>query len=186
MSEHMRTAKAARVQPPSTLTVNRGQVTGPEIDDLGVTLTVHMDTSREGQWCIQSIEVSHPDGVTGALLRKLPLAQIERQERNLQAQKVAEMDEAFRIHNERDPVARLQRMLAKLPDASARRSMPDEFYELVADAYMLHVRNVTAALPTPSLIISKVTGTPLPTVQGWVRRARLRGYLPPARRGKAG
>jgi hypothetical protein len=182
----MRTAKTAKVQQQSTLKVSRGIVTGPEIDRLGATLSVQMEPSRDGQWCIGSITVSHPDGVTGSLLRQLPLAQVERQERNRLTQTAREMHEAFTAHNERDPVARLQRMLAKLPDASQRRSMPDEFYELVAAAYMLHVRNVTAALPTPSLIISKVTGTPLPTVQGWVRRARLRGYLPPARRGKAG
>ena len=165
--------------------VTRGHVTGPDIDRLGVDLNV-TSVRTTGQLCIRSIEVSHPDGVTGALLRQLPLAQIERQERNRVTQTVEQMDEFMRVNNERNNLLVLQRMLAKLPDASKRRSMPDEFYELVAAVYMIQVRNVTDVLPTPSLIISRVTGAPLPTVQGWVRRARLRGYLPPARRGKAG
>jgi hypothetical protein len=92
----------------------------------------------------------------------------------------------MKVHNEQDALAQLQRMLAELPNPEHRRDLPERFYQLVAAAYLRHVTWGTAMRSTPSLFIAQETGAPLPTVQGWVHRARRRGYLPPARRGQAG
>jgi hypothetical protein len=165
-----------------------GHVRGAELDGLGVDLIVKFGKNRDGRLCIRSVQVRHPDGVTGALLRQLPLARIERENlrRLSQAEVVRQMDRFVKQHNEEDAMARLQTILASRRGPARHRNLPDEFFQALAEVYVRHVTWGPAVRSTPSLFIASMTKTPLPTVKGWVHRARLRGYLPPARRGRAG
>lgn len=62
------------------------------------------------------------------------------------------------------------------------RSDPEEFYELVARAY----GEYTAHSNAPAKAIAEEAGVPVTTVHRWIREARRRGFLPPARKGRAG
>lgn len=59
---------------------------------------------------------------------------------------------------------------------------PDVFADRVAQYY----RVFASISPKPAKMIADSSGVPLATVHGWIREARLRGKLPPGKRGKAG
>lgn len=59
---------------------------------------------------------------------------------------------------------------------------PDEFSNRVAWYY----RVFAASSPRPAKDIADHSHVPVATVRGWIREARLRGKLPPGKRGKAG
>lgn len=71
-----------------------------------------------------------------------------------------------------------ERELLRRPDGSD----PDTFYELVAAAYNEAIRTT----PKPAPILAEEAGVPVPTVHRWIAEARRRGFLPPARQGRAG
>ncbi|MQA78099.1 MAG: hypothetical protein GEV10_06415 [Streptosporangiales bacterium] len=57
---------------------------------------------------------------------------------------------------------------------------PEEFSDLVAQHYTTWARYVAH----PADAMAAEHGIKVPTVHTWIREARLRGFLPPARRGK--
>lgn len=59
---------------------------------------------------------------------------------------------------------------------------PDEFYPRVAAAYSQYALRTTA----PAKEMAAEAGVPTTTAHRWIREARRRGFLPPARKGKAG
>lgn len=59
---------------------------------------------------------------------------------------------------------------------------PDEFYRLVARAYSDYAAQTNA----PAKALAAEAKVPTTTAHRWVREARRRGFLPPARKGKAG
>lgn len=59
---------------------------------------------------------------------------------------------------------------------------PQEFYRQVAEAYAA----VVLTTSKPAKVMAEEAGVPVGTVHRWIREARRRGYLPPARRGRAG
>lgn len=59
---------------------------------------------------------------------------------------------------------------------------PQEFYRRVAAAYS----EAVLATSKPAKVMAEEAGVPVGTVHRWIREARRRGYLPPARRGRAG
>jgi hypothetical protein len=61
-------------------------------------------------------------------------------------------------------------------------SDPDAFYRNVAAAYNAAVAESSKVAPR----LAEKAGVPVPTVHRWISEARRRGFLPPARRGKAG
>ncbi|MFF4839278.1 hypothetical protein ACFY2G_04345 [Streptomyces collinus] len=61
-------------------------------------------------------------------------------------------------------------------------SDPDAFYRQVAEAYNDAVRETSA----PAKVLSEEAGVPTTTVHRWIFEARRRGFLPPARKGRAG
>lgn len=70
----------------------------------------------------------------------------------------------------------------KLPPLKREPGMSaEDFSRLVAQHYLTWAR----AVPHPASAMSADAKTKLPTVHTWIREARLRGFLPPARRGKA-
>ncbi len=85
---------------------------------------------------------------------------------------------AHRKADEFDRKAREPRAPLTRPDGKD----PDAFYERVAVAYremVLTHRNVAVAL-------AEEANVPPGTVHRWVLEARRRGFLPPARQGRAG
>jgi hypothetical protein len=66
--------------------------------------------------------------------------------------------------------------LTRTPELS-----PEDFSRLVAEHYRTWARSV----PHPAAAMAADAGAKLPTVHTWIREARLRGFLPPAKRGKA-
>jgi hypothetical protein len=59
---------------------------------------------------------------------------------------------------------------------------PDFFYRGVAEAYTDTLRRTSAIAPA----LAEEAGVPVATVRRWIQEARRRGFLPPARRGRAG
>lgn len=56
------------------------------------------------------------------------------------------------------------------------------FYRLVAE----HYRWTAAATAAPARVLAQAADVPVPTVHRWIAEARRRGFLPPARKGRAG
>lgn len=132
-----------------------------------------------------------------------------------QAQAVAEMREAFRpshdggdkesfsgvdeldhYFEEGDPVDLLERITAEIPEAAPptlsapeagelrppEGRLTDEFLKRIASAH----RYFAARGPAPAREIAERANVPVRTVHRWVLKAREKGFLPPARRGRAG
>lgn len=59
---------------------------------------------------------------------------------------------------------------------------PDGFYRQVAEAYNAALRDSMK----PAAVLAELAGVPVPTVHRWILEARRRGFLPPARKGRAG
>lgn len=59
---------------------------------------------------------------------------------------------------------------------------PDAFSHRVATAYLAAVESTGA----PAKALAEEAGVPVTTVHRWIREARQRGHLPPARKGRAG
>jgi hypothetical protein len=68
------------------------------------------------------------------------------------------------------------------PSARPSGTDPDYFYKLVGDHYRWH----SAISHKPAAKMAEASDVPVTTVHRWIREARRRGFLPPARRGKAG
>lgn len=100
---------------------------------------------------------------------------------------VAVDDEIGRyIHGTREPPQRpvpgeaepSGRMPLRRPD----RSDPEGFSRMVAEAY----NEAVQTSHRPATLLAAEAGVPATTVHRWIREARQRGFLPPARRGRAG
>lgn len=59
---------------------------------------------------------------------------------------------------------------------------PEGFSRRVAEAYV----EAASATRAPATVLAEEAGVPVTTVHRWVREARQRGHLPPARKGRAG
>ncbi|MGW5272744.1 hypothetical protein ACWEQP_09195 [Streptomyces sp. NPDC004044] len=70
--------------------------------------------------------------------------------------------------------------IRELPKLERDARSPEEFAQLVAE----HYRAWAAIVPHPVAAMAADAGVKPPTVHSWVREARLRGLLPPAKRGK--
>ncbi|WP_433369055.1 hypothetical protein ACQPZX_42740 [Actinoplanes sp. CA-142083] len=128
--------------------------------------TLQMYGFREdenGRWVLAGMLLID-SAITAEMLRAVPVAAVEN-DRNDQFAESA-----------REELAKLT------PLQDADRSDPEAFSQLVAAHYKLWAR----AVPYPVANIAAAAGVKAPTVHTWVREARLRGLLPPARRGKAG
>jgi hypothetical protein len=148
-------------------------VSGPALDRLGVSsLTVRFGENRQGRVIIQSLDVAHPEGITGRMLRSLPLEPIENLHNWARRTTVG-----WHGKGSAKPQEELLRLLGDPPRGS------DRIYKAVARVYLADVRN---GVRNPALAISNFTAVPPATVRGWIHRARELGYLPPARRGAAG
>jgi hypothetical protein len=100
------------------------------------------------------------DVLTADMLRRVPIAQLEEMVNSEDYNPLEAIEALPPLRRGDDPV---------------------EFSKLVAEHYKAWAR----AVPNPVAKMADRAGVKLPTVHGWIREARLRGLLPPAKRGKA-
>jgi transposase len=75
------------------------------------------------------------------------------------------------------------RQLGYLPTLSRRGELDiDGFYRSIATAY----NQALAVTSKPAKVLAEEAGVPTGTAHRWVNEARRRGFLPPARQGRAG
>ena len=80
-------------------------------------------------------------------------------------------------YNELPRIVEEQTALTR-PDGSD----PEAFYRLVAARYTATLADTAKVAP----VLAAEAGVPIPTVHRWIAEARRRGFLAPARQGKAG
>ncbi|MFF5201745.1 hypothetical protein ACFY3B_19300 [Micromonospora parva] len=119
---------------------------------------------ESGRWVLSGLLVLG-DAVKGETLRKVPVSVMENSHNLTQRQGDAEVMDA----------------IADLPPLRREAGMtPEEFSQLVAR----HYRAWAAVVPSPVAAIAAEWKVKPPTVHTWIREARLRGFLPPARKGR--
>lgn len=95
------------------------------------------------------------------------------------------IDKAVRAYLDKsaaNPSPKLARGAPREPLGRPDGSDPDGFYRRVADEYT----TLTMATRSPAKVIAAQVGVPVTTVHRWIREARSRGFLGPARKGRAG
>jgi hypothetical protein len=117
-------------------------------------LTVRLGPDGNGRRIVTGVRLE-ADAVTAEMLRKIPFAHIEREANGW-------------ADAELPP-------LRRSPDMA-----PDAFSALVA----AHFKAWARVVPNPGAAMAKASGANPQTVHTWIREARLRGLLPPARRRK--
>ncbi|MFG3300990.1 hypothetical protein [Micromonospora chersina] len=152
---------------------------------------------QEGRRVIGKLLVSAqpwPPGVTSGTLKGFPIGWVESVVNTPEALKaLSELDDA---DPKNDPVRVAVDEMGKgflfeerpyVTDEVPRLSRPDgrdpdAFYRQVAEAYSAAVSKSRKVAP----VLAEQAGVPVPTVHRWVAEARRRGFLPPARKGRAG
>lgn len=121
--------------------------------------------AESGRWVLSGLLLLG-DGIKGETLRKVPVSVMENSHNLTQRQNDAEVMDA----------------IAELPPLRREPGMtPEQFSQLVAR----HYRAWAAVVPNPVASIAAEWKVKPPTVHTWIREARLRGFLPPARKGRA-
>ncbi len=129
----------------------------------GTTVAAQLKENEAGRYVLTGLLLLG-EVVTADSLRKVPVAAIENTT-NLST----------------GVYGKMRAELAKLPPLTRTPDMaPEDFSRLVAQHYNVWARYV----PHPAAAMAAEAGAKVPTVHTWVREARLRGFLPPARRGK--
>lgn len=98
---------------------------------------------------------------------------------SLRAVRMVALENSANLSN-RDARDALSDLRARGPLKRTGDMSPEQFSELVAEHYRVWSRFV----PHPVAAMAKEAGVKAPTVHSWIRDARLRGLLPPGRRGK--
>jgi hypothetical protein len=126
---------------------------------------VRWEKTDDGRSQISGLCVAGDPGISATTVRAIPVGRLE----NL-----------FPLP---DYEAAQQDFFAKLPPlARDPAESPEQFSERVATYY----RFFAAGSARPAKDIANHSHVPVATVRGWIREARLRGKLPPGKRGKAG
>lgn len=120
------------------------------------------------------------DPITSQLLRELPTARIEAAiNKRMFAMKRTTSITGGKIVLPSGKKVNQRDLLKPLGDP---KKNPD-FYELVS---LQHGRLTQQGDRNPSATMAHINGVALSTAQGWITKARERGFLPPGRRGRAG
>jgi hypothetical protein len=164
----------------------------------------HATRDADGRWVITDLYV-HGKALTAETLRGISIPRMEaklaRDERQAEADpdgraaaaladSLKSDDDALTIGELRKRAAFVANRERKFRDMGFKRSTltrpdrsdPDEFYKLVSRAYGEYAVDSNA----PAKEIAEEAGVPVTTVHRWIREARRRGFLPPARKGRAG
>jgi hypothetical protein len=145
------------------------------VDGRHVPITARFDEDRTGRFVIKDLDITiegvGPDQLEWIAAKLCPLieARMNAQARNI-------MDRVDRAFGKRNYRYRL--------NVPRDRSEPftDEFFQEVAALYLLAVEEGLKPAPT----ISAANNVTPQAARGWIRQARIRGHLPPGRRGKVG
>jgi hypothetical protein len=152
---------------------------------------------REGRRVITGLFVRSTEHIGSAALKSLPIGWLEGVLNTPQAHEKltgasAEDDRLGLVLAELDLLT--DEMTAKpagslvgpgVPREPLQRpdgSDPNMFYRRVAEAYMDILRRTSAIAP----VIAEEADVPVGTARRWIQEARRRGFLPPARQGRAG
>lgn len=179
-----------------------GWVTLPGPDGVGV----HARLRAQGRRVVITDLYVHGTAITAQTTRALPMRQIEALANTQLLPRESHGPDgrvlvgplvalAARGAGEDVPMSELreraQRVKAVAAKKRARRrkplrrpdgTNPERFYQQVAAAYS----EAVLATSKPAKVLAEEAGVPVGTVHRWIREARRRGYLPPARRGRAG
>ena len=155
----------------------------PIDDDRTTHLEVQLGRKGRATW----IALQSPDGLTADDLRRFPwktlLAVADAADRGLrETSTIGERERVSRVLAAHENGRRLPKppTIAKRP---GRGGHPDDHYQAIANRYKaLRADGVT----NPTTTIARERQISRDTAAGWVRGARDRGYLPPARPGRAG
>jgi hypothetical protein len=157
-------------------------------DRLGVLLRVR---DQGGRLQITELYMATGQALSARILREVPLGRLEAWVNRGDVREAIEADmnlpgpdfggTAEQFHYGR-PVVEPRRTKAPRLNVPARRPYPDEFFRKLADLYARLAREGER----PAKTIADANGIPMGTVYGWIREARRRGLLPPARQGTRG
>lgn len=139
-----------------------------ELDD-GGAVTVTFQRSPAGRLVPVQVRIDHPRGVDSKILRNLPLAELDRIANEPEFGQASAEFEILRWTPLRRP-------------ASYAEQGEGEFYKHLVARYLTVMRGTSR----PAAEIAAESGVPVTTVHRWIRDARRRGHLPPARPGAAG
>jgi hypothetical protein len=95
---------------------------------------------------------------------------------------MGEAFDAFRQETNRYMLAKAYRRKPRKPLNRPDGSNPDAFYRQVAEAYRDAVQDTSKV----AKVLAEEAHVPVGTVHRWILEARRRGFLPPARQGRAG
>jgi hypothetical protein len=132
---------------------------------LGIEMYAQYRQADTGRWVVTGLLLTGGVALTADQLRRVPMVELEN---------------AMNL-SESDAMERLAREKAALPDLQREGMAPEDFSKLVAAHYEMWARYV----PHPAGAMAAEYGVKAPTIHTWIREARLRGFLPPAHRGKA-
>lgn len=126
----------------------------------GVRVYATWDEMDDGRMYVTGLHVAGGP-INSDLLRAIPIGRLEAAPREVAASKAQQLG----------PLPR--------PDSF---DDPDEHARMVA----AHYRQYAQASNRPAVLMAEKSGVPVATVRRWIHEARLRGHLPPGRRGKTG
>jgi hypothetical protein len=158
-------------------------------------LHVHGSRDAAGRWSITDLYL-HGKALSVETMRGISIPKLEaalaRMARDPQALAniSGDDDESLTIGKLRErsgQVAAMQRELGRHGEARAPLGRPDGmdpevFYARVARAYGEYAEQTHA----PARAMAEEADVPVGTVHRWIREARRRGFLPPARKGRVG
>ena len=156
---------------------------GNDDDDPGVR--VHVRENADGRFVVDALEATAGTALTAGRLRQLPLGSFETMVnsavmRDLLAE-VASSTSVSDVRNlsfgKRGPSIPIGAP-GTLPNVEAKGRRPDEFYlALAAEIASL----ASGGSRRPAADIAEANGVPVTTVHRWMKEARRRGLLSPAR-----
>ncbi|MET7431974.1 hypothetical protein ABZT16_23775 [Streptomyces flaveolus] len=170
------------------------RVTWP--DQPGVRLLA-LTAEKNGRRVVDQLVIRGADRVDSATLKSIPIGWLEgviNIDQNARAL-AAEAESSTRLDLALAEVELLvDEMTAKrttaAPKSGSKREPlqrptgtdPNFFYRQVAEAYNDVLRTTSVIAP----VLAEEAGVPVATVRRWIQEARRRGFLPPARQGRAG
>lgn len=166
----------------------------PQWDD-GPALHVRLRPNENGRLVITEMLLGDASGITADVLRLIQPARIEATFNLFDGSDPwsDEVNRRFRTPGPDDDVTLgdlrnrtpLQPLRAGDLDLSLERpdgTDPDRFYRKVGRAYSYYAGESRK----PAALIAEQAGVPVTTVHRWIREARRRNFLPPAKKGTAG
>jgi hypothetical protein len=160
-------------------------------DCAGTRLLARFD-ERDERGVITTLVIMGSD-LDSALLRALPMRRVVAAVDQLwevaggdrYAEELAKVDDGLASYLQHPPPVPRPKVTGtanRPPLTRPDGSDPAAFSKRVAEAYNAAVLTTSK----PATVLAAEAGVPVTTVHRWIREARLRGHLPPAKKGRAG